>query len=293
MVHSFQNNFLTEKSKKLGRLLLLDGAMGSLLQEMNVPVDDHLWMSKAILDQPEVIKSIYKDYIKSGVDIITTNTFRTNPSAVNNFPIKSELLVKEALKIAKESALNSEVLIAGSNPPAEDCYQVKRTINKSAIENNHKHHIELLIQNGSDFILNETQSHIDEIEIICEYSSKNNIPFIISLFVTEELNILSGEKLFDVINFIKKYEPLAISFNCIKISTFNKIFNEIDLDFNWGLYLNCGDGTFKNKDIKCGVSPEDYSKTIGNYLDKKPLFVGACCGSSPDHIKELKKLLDG
>jgi len=78
MVHSFQDNFFIEKSKKLGRPLILDGAMGSLLQENNVPVDNHLWMSKAILENPDIIKNIYADYIKCGADIITTNTFRTN-----------------------------------------------------------------------------------------------------------------------------------------------------------------------------------------------------------------------
>lgn len=293
MVHSFQDNFFIEKSKKLGRPLILDGAMGSLLQENNVPVDNHLWMSKAILENPDIIKNIYADYIKCGADIITTNTFRTNLSAVKHSSFKSEILVKEALKIAKESVINTEVLIAGSNPPAEDCYQVERALSNSEIENNHKKHIDLLFENECDFVLNETQSHLDEIRIICEHCKKNNFPFVISLFITEELNILSGEKLIDVINFIKEYNPLAVSFNCIMISTFKKIFEEIDLDFNWGVYLNCGDGTFKNENIKCGVPPDEYSETIEKYLDKKPLFVGACCGSSPEHIKKIKKLLDG
>lgn len=293
MDHSFTNNFLSERSKELGRPLILDGAMGSLLQENNVPVDDNLWMSKAILDQPEVIKNIYCEYIEAGADIITTNTFRTNPSSVNTSDYTSELLVKEAVKIAKESIENKNVLIAGSNPPAEDCYQVERTLSKSEIESNHKQHIDLLIQNGCDFILNETQSHLDEIKFICNYCNERNIPYVMSLFVDDDLKILSGEYITEVLEFIIRSNPLAIGFNCIKISTFDNIYNSMNLNFNWGLYLNCGDGTFKNEDIKCGVLPDEYTNSIKNYMDKSPLFIGACCGSSPKHIKEIKKLLDG
>ncbi|PJA99237.1 MAG: hypothetical protein CO128_04070 [Ignavibacteriales bacterium CG_4_9_14_3_um_filter_30_11] len=293
MVQLIKNNLLTERSKKLGRPLILDGAMGSLLQEKRIPVDNNLWMSKAILNKPDIIRNIYKDYINSGADIITTNSFRTNPSAVKHTQYKSEFLVEEALKIAKDSISDSEILIAGSNPPAEDCYQVKRTLSNSELEKNHKIHIDLLMQNGCDFILNETQSHLDEIKIICEFCDQKDIPYILSLFIDEELNILSGENIEEILNFICKFNPLAVGFNCIKISTFDKIYKIIDLNFNWGLYLNCGDGTFKNEDIKCAVSPKEYSKLIKNYLSKKPLFIGACCGSSPKHIKKIKDLLNG
>ena len=293
MSKNLENRLLFEEAKNNGKPLILDGAMGSLLQQHNVPVDSHLWMSKANIDYPEIIKNIHNQYIEAGADIITTNTFRTNPAAVKKSDSISEELVKQALFIAQNSARNTKVIIAGSNPPAEDCYQKKRTLSNDEIENNHKAHIDLLIKYGSDFILNETQSQLDEIEIICKYCYSNKIQYVLSLYVNEELKILSGEDVKDVIDFILNYKPLAIGFNCTTISTFLDIYRNIELDFSWGMYLNCGDGSFSNVNIKCGVSPTEYAQIIKNILDNSPLFVGACCGSSPEHIKKLKVMLDG
>src|SRR5690606_37986424 len=105
--------------------------------------------------------------------------------------------VRKSVTIAIEARDNLPVLIAGSNAPAEDCYQAERTLSKKDITYNHHKHIDLLMNAGCDFVLNETQSHIDEILIICKYCRKENIPFVISLFFNDELKLLSGEKLSD------------------------------------------------------------------------------------------------
>ena len=72
-----------------------------------------------------------------------------------------------------------------------------------------------------------------------------------------------------------------------------KFYNKSKLEFLWGAYLNCGDGDFTDENIKCGVSPVHYKTAIKNILHKSPSFIGACCGSTPKHIIEIKKLLDG
>jgi len=275
-------------------------------------------MSYANIENPEVVLSIHKDYIKAGADIITTNTFRTNPEAIEkSLGLNTRLglprgrqvniMVKSGVRIAQEATKDLPVFVAGSNAPAEDCYQRERTISKKKLILNHHTHIDLLYSNGCNFILNETQSHFDEIKIICEYCLKNDIPYVISIFTNDNLKILSGEKLENVIDFVKDYNPLAISLNCILPSTFQKILKNIKLNFNWGFYLNClpspkrsfsfaqagGNGSFSDESIECGLSPENFGKFITKALIDKPSFMGACCGSSPTHIKQIKKILDG
>lgn len=279
---------------RIKRPLILDGAMGSLLQQKEVPVDGTLWMSLANITHPEVVMNIHKNYIKAGADIITTNTFRTNPTAVResgeiNSP---EKLVKPALELAQEAAGKLPVIIAGSNAPAEDCYQVERTLSKRELELNHKRHINLLFENGAHFILNETQSHFDEIRLISEYCDRNEIPYVINIFFRDDLTILSGEKLADVLRYLKDTEALAVGFNCVLDSTMARTKRRVKMPVNWGLYLNCGDGSFTDADIQCGVTPKDYSENIKKYLGASPSFIGACCGSSPAHIKAIKRLID-
>jgi S-methylmethionine-dependent homocysteine/selenocysteine methylase len=207
--------------------------------------------------------------------------------------VKFEHFVKASVQLAKDAAEGQNVLIAGSNAPAEDCYQVERTISKKELEYNHKQHIDELMKNGCDFVLNETQSHFDEIKIICDYCYKQNIPFILSLLVTNKMELLSGENILDVIKFVIDRNPLSIGFNCISPNVFKSLIQRLKLNFNWGMYLNLGLGNYRSRKLVAAISPDGYADFIRQYLVKKPSFIGGCCGSNPNHIKKIKVMLDG
>lgn len=279
---------------QLKRPLILDGAMGSLLIEKGIKNHLVLWTSLSNLEHPEVVKSIHLEYINNGADIITTNTFRTNPIAVHksNEKINVEEFVKAAIQTAKDARGNKKIMIAGSNAPAEDCYQIERTIPLSELEYNHKKHIDILWNNSVDIIWNETQSHMDEIEIICKYCSENKIPYIVSLFFNENLKLLSGENLIDAVNYINSFNPVAIGFNCIKPKTFFKFIEKYSLPERWGFYFNCGAGNYDDEFLACGISPKNYSELTKQLLKFNPTFVGSCCGSNPEHTKAIKEVID-
>lgn len=291
MVAAFDNINPFSLAKRIHRPLILDGAMGSLLQQSGVPVDKKIWMTLANINFPEKVLQIHKDYIASGADIITTNTFRTNPAALSPFsPDKQLELIKAAVRIAEEAKGDLPVFIAGSNPPAEDCYQRNRKLSKKELKLNHHKHISLLADNGVHLILNETQSHSDEINIICDYCSKNSIPFILSIYLDENLKLLSGEQLDQILPKIMEHDPLAIGINCISPAQFEVL--DKKLGYNWGYYLNCGSGNPEDANIQCGFSPEDYSTVVIESMIFSPSYIGACCGSNPGHIKKIKEVLD-
>lgn len=281
-------------ARKINRPLLLDGAMGSLLLQRGIKSEGELWTSLANLKNPDLVFEIHKSYIEAGADIITTNTFRTNPVAASSqSKIKFEQLVKSSIQLAKEATKGLNVLIAGSNAPAEDCYQVERRVTIKELMRNHKRHIDELMKNGCDFVLNETQSHFDEIKIICDYCYSKNVPFVISLLVNYKLTLLSGENALEVIKYLSDKNPLCIGFNCITPKVFNRVFIKSNFDFNWGFYLNLGGGNYHEQKIITSISPNDYAKIVNNYLIKRPSFIGGCCGSNPNHIKKLRQVLDG
>ena len=279
--------------KRIKRPLILDGAMGSMLQQIMVPVDNEMWMSLANLYNPNKVLKVHKDYIEAGADIITTNTFRTNPEAIKGHSsIRLNEIVKASVDIAKEAAGDSQILIAGSNAPAEDCYQLKRKLDLKIIEQNHIEHINALMENACHFILNETQGHFDEIKIICEYCSVNNIPYVLSLFSFDGKRILSGEPVKEILSFICDRNPLAVGFNCMMPDNFIKAIDKLSLDFNWGAYLNCGLGDYTDPHVKCSISPEEYLSYVKYILKYSPSFIGGCCGSTPAHIKLIKNFFD-
>lgn len=287
------NNFnIFQFAKRIKRPLILDGAMGSLLEQQGLTKEDSSWSAKANLKYPDRVLYIHKSYIEAGADIITTNTFRTNPVSLHQVGIKNfKRYVKKAVELAFQAKGNFPILVAGSNAPAEDCYQVKRTISKKQIEYNHSAHIDALTEYGCNFILNETQSHFDEIKFIVRYCERNDIPFVISLYFDENLCLLSGENISEVLRFLSDSNALSIGFNCISSSLLLKLISKIDVPYNWGYYLNCFHKEFETDSV-CSISIGDYLATIQEFMHWSPSFIGACCGSNPDFIRSIKGFLD-
>ncbi|MDZ7624062.1 MAG: homocysteine S-methyltransferase family protein [Ignavibacteriaceae bacterium] len=292
------SNLLQNNPFEIARInskpLILDGAMGSYLQQKGFKTDDVLWTTNINRTNPDAVIQIHHEYIEAGADIITTNTFRTNPASLSKagISIASEY-VKEAVELAKQASIGNNVLIAGSNAPAEDCYQTERTLSKNELEKNHKYHIDLLADSGVNFILNETQSHFDELHIICDHCDRNNIPYVVSIYVDDTLKILSGESLESVLSFLNDHDVLTVGLNCISPELFLKFIGSIELPKRWGFYLNCGSGQPTDKIINCGIQPDEYLETVEKSMLYKPSLIGSCCGSNPSHTQKIREYLDG
>jgi len=291
---------------------ILDGACGCFLQERNPELfDDDIWMTQINTKKPEQVKILAQEYLDSGANIITSNTFRTNPSSLqiyNNKNPNSNLNSKEEVKKALEILINlrkethSNFLIAGSNAPSHDCYTKTQTLSYDQMKDNHTEHIRLLHENGADFILNETQSFMNEIEICQKFCFQNNIPYVISLYVNEDLTINSGELVIDVLDKIDEMTPLAISFNCINLKTFGRIvesgYNKLkSLKSGLGFYLNCGDPdtietNYLQDNFNSYITPKEYAEVVKSYRNLNPVLVGGCCMSTPAHIKEIYNLFN-
>ena len=149
------------------------------------------------------------------------------------------------------------------------------------------------MDNFVDFILNETHSHFDEIKVICSHCSANKIPYVLSLYVDTNLKLLSGEDIEPVYDFIWEHNPLAVGLNCITPEVFENTITNLNYETEWGFYINCGAGLPADQYITCGINPQDYADFVVKQLNLSPSFIGSCCGSSPEHTKAIKKVIDG
>ena len=73
--------------KKLdnGKLVILDGAMGSELEKNGAQMDKDLWCGTSSIKFPEIVKKVHEDYINAGVDVITTNTYASTPISMKKY----------------------------------------------------------------------------------------------------------------------------------------------------------------------------------------------------------------
>ncbi len=292
------NHPLINQFEIKNRPLVLDGAIGTYLIEKGIIPDNSIWTTEANISKYEMVVEIHKEYIANGAEIITTNTFSSNPHAVhlNKNMRKSQILVKKAVQAAiqaREESGIENILIAGSNSPAEDCYQYERTISEIELKRNHQTHIELLWSNGVDFILNETQGHLDEISIICDICEKMAIPYVISLYFDENANLLSGENINSVIEYINlKYPNAIIGINCVNPKLFEFIDKSQLEKINWGFHFNSAHSNHNDEEISCYISPQEYLEFALNAINENTIYVGSCCGSNPNHTNVLRQYFD-
>ena len=281
----------------LKKPLVLDGPMGTLLIERGIDLGSKLWSALALINAPDEVSKIHNDYIEAGADIITTNTFRTNPYAVksSNTKYSSKILVNKAVLLSRESIAKSKrkILIAGSNAPADDCYLTKRLISKNELIENHQLHIQNLIEAGVDFILNETFGDQEEIEIVCAICKEVNFPFAVSLLINSELKTFYGQDLLETIEMIYNFEPIFISLNCSRPEFILRALEILKEYQPLGVYPNLGSiASFQSGKLVRDFSDIHLKLFIKELIDYGVKVIGVCCGGNPDDIKTIRNIID-
>ncbi len=282
------------------KVLLLDGATGSELQNRGYPTVLPLWSATANLDAPNLVKQIHADYIHAGADIISTNTFRTTQYAYAKTSKKEEAFIslKSAVKLAKEARKESgrDVLIAGSLTTLEDCYKPQNTPDRTTMFKAHKQQIAWLADQGIDLLLLETMNNIAEAVITAEIASETSLPVFISFITNGQGQLLSGEGLNEAINGVAKYNPTAILLNCRSLDTIDKDITILRSD--WDGFIGAYANGYGNADDDWGWVCDDEERSLKDFLiiGKKWLadginIIGGCCGTTPKHISGLRSLI--
>ena len=280
------------------RTLLLDGAMGTELQNRGIDIPLPLWSADANIKHPEVVINIHKDYINSGADIITTNTFRTTAWTYRKAGFsdtRSKELSRSSLYKAVECAqiaVSNSVKIAGSITTIEDCYLPELFPGATAAEDTYGQTIEWLVDAGVDFILFETMGNIEEISCALKMSRSYNIPIWLSLISKDKHNLLDGSPFEMVFELLKVFSIDHLLINCNTMDLTIDMCDQIHSAWSqrWGVYPNLGKTNYENDYLNI-ISDSNLNDGMISLLSKEPNVIGLCCGSTPFHIKYLKSLI--
>ena len=279
--------------------LILDGAMGTELQNRGVEIPLPLWSADANIDYPEIITSIHKDYIASGADIITTNTFRTTEWTYHRAGlslIKAKERAKTSLYKAVECAqmaVSNSIIIAGSVTTIEDCYSPDKFPGVEVAEEIYGQTLEWIIDAGVDVVIFETMGNIDEISCGLKMAKKHNIPLWLSMIAKDKYHLLDGSPFSDVFQLLDGYNVETLLTNCNKIDLSIYICDQIISDWRgkWGVYPNLGIEDYENDYFNI-ISDSKLKDSIKTLLLKKPDLIGLCCGSTPSHLQNLKHMIN-
>jgi S-methylmethionine-dependent homocysteine/selenocysteine methylase len=279
------------------KLLLLDGATGTELNRRGVDTGLPLWSANALTTDVglNVLKQVHLDYLNAGADIITTNTFRTNRRALVGKGFSAHELTLRAVATAREAVaeFGKPALVAGSLSSLEDCYRPDLVPSDDECLDEHTERIDHLVEGGVDLLLIETMNSIREAVIAAKIAAATGIPVWVTFVCDKDGCILSGESLTHAAELLIPLGVKALGVNCMPAHTIAQPLNELCAmcgeDFPLMAYGNIGfaddEQGWVNTD---STDPQGYLQ----YAKAWPAqIIGACCGSTPDHIRKLKQCL--
>lgn len=291
------------------RILVLDGAMGSLIQCSCPPHKEGLPGDILVKKNPEVIKDIHRKYLEAGADIIETNSFNCNSHSLSDYGLEDEVysLARKAAELAKEvtaefTALTPEKprYVAGSIGPSKCMLTLSEGDGSIAFDNmveSFRHQISGLLDGGADILLFETVFDTLTLKAALYAASKIGrerdikLPIMVSATVeSPKGRLLGGQTIEAFVASVRHVEPLCIGLNCgfgsAEVFPYIKRLSEI-ADVGVLLYPNAG------LPDDCGEYHEDaetFVRNIEHCLKEGFInIIGGCCGTTPAHIHELAK----
>jgi S-methylmethionine-dependent homocysteine/selenocysteine methylase len=283
-----------------GKLLLLDGAMGTELDHRGAPTYLPLWSAWGLIDHPEVVRAIHDDYARAGADILTTNTFRTTGRALQRGgrdPDEAQTLTALAVRLARESATGTSrtPLVAGSIAPLEDCYSPWLSPSYDIAFSEHRILANDLAAAGADFVMVETMPLIEEAEAAAAAALETGLEVTVGFVIGNDGRLLSGEYLADAVQRLSKLPISAIFINCTPMTVIAPAMAELaqETSLPVGGYANLG--TVENSvgwAADASITTEEYAVAALGWVASGARIIGGCCGTRPAHIAAMRRAID-
>ncbi|MCY1721177.1 methionine synthase [Prolixibacteraceae bacterium Z1-6] len=316
------------KEELRSRVLVMDGAMGSLIQEYKLTeadyhgqrLKDHPNDQKGNNDilsitHPEIIKEIHRKYLEAGADILLTNTF--NATRISQADYGTEELVHEmnqksaeiARKVADEfTAKNPDKprFVAGSLGPTNKTLSLSpdvndpgfRAVSFDEVKEAYREQVEGLLDGDVDLLIIETifdtlngKAAIFAIEDALE-ARGIKLPLMVSGTITDASGrTLSGQTLEAFLNSVSHVELLSIGLNCsLGATDLRPYVKELSkkAPFHISAHPNAG---LPNQFGEYDETPEIMAVHIKDYLDNNLVnIIGGCCGTTPAHIHAFAEI---
>jgi len=293
------------------KIRILDGGMGQELLARGMEPNGTLWSANALLQKKyhPLLLDTHLDFIKSGAEVIVTNTFTLRKKRLRDNGIEDQFkyLNKKAGEIAKKAKeLNPNVLIAGGLPPQNDTYEAD-TRNDIEIKENFFDQAKTL-NPFVDFFYFDVLSSVKEFKLGIEAIEDFNKPYLIGAHISNGTKLPSNENISDIIKKIKHKNLLGIMLSCVSPETFENNLDEIKkLGIPFGFKLNAfittvSKGGYIAKYTKSNGNPNEFlgvredltPEKMGEFAKKfkaaGATILGGCCETRPNHIKEFAKL---
>lgn len=290
-----------------GEVITIDGAMGTELGKVDkqgVELGQESWSAAPLATQigREAIAEIHRRNIRSGAELIITNTFRVN--RLRNYG-QATLAACELAQQARESVERPNVAIAGSIGPIGDCYTPGDTPEDKKLHTGHASQAKLLKKGGVDVGWIETMPTLRESVIAAQKVAEAELPVAVSVYCDpndgtrllpyrdhKDERWLGGESLEEVLETFRHEGIALVSFgvNCVTPGAATQSVVYLDSLRHKppvSVYAQGYDESSPFHDANIDDYCRHYMKFIDTWLQAGAQLVGGCCGVPPEWIKAI------
>ncbi len=299
------------------RVLLFDGAMGTEIQKFDPKPEDFPnsqdgFNDGLVITHPEWIKQIHRNYLDAGADCIETNSFGSNKIKLDEYGFGDQTvefnkkIAELAVEVCQEYTDRPRYVIgsmgpSGFLPSSNDPDLGQKPLDE--IREAFELQAEGLILGGVDALLIETSQDILEVKLVIEAclnakeKTGKNIPIIANTTLDQYGKMLLGTNIQAAYTTVSDMGIDVFGLNCstgpIEMTPSVRWLNEQN-DHNLLVVPNAGMPENEGGQAVYKMTPDKMSDALGDFLNqyKKVRIIGGCCGTNPEHIKALRKVID-
>ncbi|MCL6593235.1 MAG: methionine synthase, partial [Alicyclobacillus sp.] len=295
------------------RILLLDGAMGTMLQQQPLTEADfggkqydgcNEWLC---MTRPDVILSIHRAYLAAGADIIETNSFGGTPLVLAEYGLadQARAVNRRAAMLARQAAEEAATadwprFVAGAMGPTTKSLSVTGGATFAELQEAYRIQALGLLEGGVDLLLLETAQDLLNVkaaslgirQAFAELG--RTVPLMISGTIEPMGTTLAGQTIEALYLAVEHLQPLAVGLNCATGPEFMR--DHVRALARLGscavsCYPNAG---LPDEDGHYHELPESFARKLAGFAEQGWLNIaGGCCGTTPEHIRALRTALAG
>ena len=281
------SNLLKER-----KIIIADGATGTnlMLRGLERGATAEQW----VIEHPDKIEDLHKDFIKAGAEIILTATFGGSEIHLERSGLKEifSQINRSAVRIAKEAAKNTQVLVAGSIGPLGQMLKPLGTLEYKDAEIYYSNQAAALTSAGVDLIVIETQFDMNEAKAaINGVKSSSNEALVCSFSFDRGTKTMMGVSPSSFAKEVEDFELSAIGINCGKSLNDNFLaLQELASTTDIPIWFKPNAG-LPHLDVSGAptydITPNQMAEKVGIWIEIGCRIIGGCCGTTPDHLKAI------
>ncbi len=286
-----------------GEIILHDGATGTELERRGVPMDAAAWSAAAILTHPETVRAVHEDYIRAGVDVVTSNSFSTARHQLGPAGLDGSFreLNRQAVALARQArdnAADRPVLVAGSISSVHFEKEYVCPVAEAAA--NFRQQAEILAEAGADLLIMEMMWDIEYSSVAVRAAVATGLPVWIGFccrLARDSTVMLFSEKYVGTLSSALG-SILGLGGSAVNImhTETREVVPALRLVMErWsgpvGVYAHSGRFVMPNWHFNDVISPAAYLAEAEGWVGMGAQIIGGCCGIGPDHIRLLRHRL--